>query len=125
MQPSIIASIITATVAAALFCFKEKMNFLLMGLFRDFARVKARRRRMGNQKALIFSQAELSVLFKKEDDPLVDVCLSCSPVDTLPEYTLDELMELGDGRHGRLLVAVFGRVYDVTSGMGLIFSRSV
>jgi membrane-associated progesterone receptor component len=48
---------------------------------------------------------------------LQDVCLTCSSIDQgLPEYTEIELLELGDGRNGRLLIGLFGRVYDVTSG---------
>jgi len=118
MQPSFIASIIAAIMASAIFCFKDHMNIILMGLFRDLARIKARRRRMGgNQKALIFSQDELKVLFKKEENPLEDVCLTCSSKDQdLPDYTELELQELGDGRNGQLLIGIFGRVYDVTSG---------
>lgn len=119
MQQSLITSIIAAILASTtIFCFKDRMNVILMGLFRDLARIKARRRRMGgNQKALIFSQEELKVLFKTEDNPLDDVCLTCSSeVQDLPEYTELELREFGDGRNGRLLIGLFGRIYDVTSG---------
>jgi len=118
MQPSLIASIITAAVASTILIFKGRMNIILMGLFRDLARIKARRRRMGgNQKALIFSQEEFKVLFKKEENPLEHVCLTCTSTDQdVPEYTELELLELGDGRNGNLLIGLFGRIYDVSSG---------
>ena len=117
MHLPFLSTIVIGVLASALFCFKDRMNILLMGFFRDLARIKARRRRMGeNQKALTFSQDELKVLFKKEENPLDDVCLTCSSSGDLPEYTESELREFGDGRNDRLLIGLFGRIYDVSSG---------
>ena len=86
------------------------VSFAMMRLFRDLARIKARRRRFGQQGAL------MPVLMGREEPlPLADASLGLA-------LTPDELAEfdgrpLGDsGEKARLFLAVQGRIYDVTAG---------
>lgn len=97
-------------VGVALQANKDRLNRFLMGFFRDLGRVKAyRRRHQGNQLAL------MTVLMKQED-PLLGINFEEEP-DNVPTYTMDELWEYGqDNEEERLLLSVFGRIYDVTAG---------
>jgi membrane-associated progesterone receptor component len=87
---------------------KDRLNLFLMGFFRDLGRVKAyRRRNQGNSMAL------MTVLMKQED-PLLGVNFDDEP-DDVPTYTVDELWEFGQDDN-KLLLSVFGRIYDVSTG---------
>jgi len=119
---SLLISVLAAVLAGAGFHLRDKANVYLMGLFRDLARIKARRRRMGNNKA-IFSRSELDMLLRKEGDPLKDLAIKINDSDaeddgdSIIEYTEDELFEYGNGLDGKpILLSLFGRVYDVSSG---------
>lgn len=86
---------------------KDRLNLFLMGFFRDLGRVKAyRRRHQGNSMAL------MTVLMKQED-PLMGIDFDSEP-DNVPTYTEDELFEYGQDE--KLLLSVFGRIYDVSAG---------
>jgi len=87
---------------------KDRINKFLMGFFRDVARVKAYRRRTKDN-----SMALITVLMKQED-PLLGVNFDEEPGD-VPTYTKDELWEYGQDED-KLLLSVFGRIYDVTAG---------
>ncbi|GAX28175.1 hypothetical protein FisN_35Lh029 [Fistulifera solaris] len=94
----------------------RQVDNIVMGLVRDLGRYKAKKRRMANTKGLM-----LQILLQK-DDPLQDLRLldgSETPENTqdLPTFTMDELVEFGDGQEGRpILLALYGRVYDVSLG---------
>jgi membrane-associated progesterone receptor component len=102
---------------------KDRLNRWLMGVFRDVGRVKAYRRRHGDN-----SMALMTVL-RKQEDPLLGVDLwDEEPDHDVPTYTLDELWEFGrstsqdgdtdddDEMNHTLLLSIFGRVYDVSAG---------
>ena len=87
---------------------KDGINRFLMGFFRDLGRVKAyRRRHNGNSLAL------MTVLMKQED-PLLGINFD-EERDNVPTYTVQELWEYGQ-EEDKLLLSVFGRIYDVTAG---------
>lgn len=99
---------------------KERLNLLLMGIFRDVGRFKAHRRRHkgdNNKVALV------QVLFKRED-PLMGIDFENEDeLVNVPTFTLEELWEFGQGDGSdeedtphKLLLSVFGRIYDVTAG---------
>lgn len=102
---AVVASIVAATKG------KPTIELFLMRFFRDLARAKAWKRRHGNSKGLIRMMTEqnpITDLIKEEED---------EDETSLPSYTIEELLEFGDGLDGRpILVAVLGRVYDVSSG---------
>lgn len=87
------------------------VNFSMMTFFRDLSRVKARRRRFGQEGAL------MPVLMGREEPlPIADASLGL-------QLTLEELAEF-DGRalpysdeRAPLYLAIHGRIYDVTAGM--------
>lgn len=95
-------------VAIAIQANKDRVNRILMGFFRDVGRVKAYRRRTQDN-----SMALMTVLMKQED-PLLGVNFDEEP-DDVPTYTADELLEYGQDED-KLLLSVFGRIYDVTAG---------
>jgi predicted heme/steroid binding protein len=88
----------------------SSVNFVLMRFFRDLSRAKARRRRFGQKDAL------MSVLMRSEQPlPLGDASAGLS-------LTAEELTEF-DGRQlpeseerAPLLLAIRGRIYDVSAG---------
>lgn len=104
-------------------------NFKAMGFFRDIARVKARKRRM-NKNAVISMDDIRHIILNEEIDPLQEVVdqmmknVSLTATDDeddtsmhdLPYYTREELYENGNGENELILLSLFGRVYDVTSG---------
>lgn len=86
------------------------VNFRLMRFFRDLSRVKARRRRFGQEGAL------MPVLMGIEEPlPLGDASVGLS-------LTLEELSEFdgrpleGSSETANLYLAIHGRIYDVTAG---------
>ncbi len=125
MMTRVVAAVAAIFVAAVMPHFHKSFNAYMMGFFRDISRVKARKRRM--QKDAVISVHDIKgILFHDEDDPLKDVAdeivngdgIIDNDIDTekLPTYTREELYELGNGDDGVLLISVFGRVYDVSSG---------
>jgi membrane-associated progesterone receptor component len=94
---------------------QAKFDRFVMGIVRDVGRYKARKRRFQN------TDKSLMATLLHQDNPLDDLRLTSADDEdesNLPMYTLDELLEFGDGsEEGRpLLLAIFGRVYDVTAG---------
>lgn len=58
----------------------------------------------------------LMTVLMKQEDPLLGVNFDDEP-DDVPTYTADELWEYGGQEEdGKLLLSVFGRIYDVTAG---------
>ena len=90
----------------------SRANFAAMRLFRDLSRAKARRRRFGQKHAL------MPVLMGREEPlPLGDASAGLAlTADELSEYDGRPLPESGNGSHAPLLLAVRGRIYDVTAG---------
>eukprot|EP00640_Fibrocapsa_japonica_P003993 CAMPEP_0113947084 /NCGR_PEP_ID=MMETSP1339-20121228/62157_1 /TAXON_ID=94617 /ORGANISM="Fibrocapsa japonica" /LENGTH=217 /DNA_ID=CAMNT_0000953491 /DNA_START=106 /DNA_END=759 /DNA_ORIENTATION=+ /assembly_acc=CAM_ASM_000762 len=117
--------IMIALSAAAVFHYQDDINVYFMGLFRDLARLKARHRRMGNDKAILSASDLKHLLLRQDDaDPLKEV-LDISEQEgsektnlhTMPVYSEEELFEFGNGKDGKpILIAIFGRVYDVSTG---------
>lgn len=108
MVPWVPIAIPIVAVGIAVQVNKDRLNLFLMGFFRDLGRVKAyRRRHQGNSLAL------MTVLMKQED-PLLGINFDEGP-DNVPTYTVDELWEFGQDDE-KLLLSVFGRIYDVTAG---------
>lgn len=102
---------IASAIAAKM--HQPEIERFFMRFFRDLSRAKAYKRRFGTDKGL--------VAMMTDTDPLGDsgVILNADEEDesNLQSYTLEELLEFGDGKEGRpVLVAVFGKVYDVSSG---------
>lgn len=125
MLPRILAAITAVLVAGAIPHFHKSLNAYMMGFFRDLSRVKARKRRM--QKDAVISMHDIkAIVFDEEEDPLQDVANKIMSEDgllnddvftkDLPIYTREELHELGNGDDGVLLLSIFGRVYDVSTG---------
>lgn len=115
----------------ALNYFKHDIDIYFMGFFRDLARLKARRRRMDNGKAMsiVSSKKDFKMLFFKleEEDPLQSIIDEKSGdsseelkyIHDLPIYTREELFEHGNGENEetrKILLSLYGRVYDVSAG---------
>jgi len=128
MMHKILAAVVAILIAAAIPNLNKSLNNYLMGFFRDMARVKARNRRMKSNAVISFSDIK-SIIMHEEDDPLQDVVDQImsgngkdpnadddASSDSLPIYTREELYEFGNGDHGVLLLSIFGRIYDVSSG---------
>lgn len=126
MLPRILAALTAVLVAGAIPHFHKSFNSYMMGFFRDISRVKARKRRM-NKDAVISMHDIKAIVFDEEDDPLQDVADKILnkdgllnddvlDIEDLPIYTREELYELGNGDDGVLLLSIFGRVYDVSTG---------
>ena len=99
------------SVAAAGKLGKPKIERFLMRFFRDVARAKAWKRRHGTSKGLI--------RIMTEQNPLTDLIMEEEQEYevNMPAYSVEELLEFGDGQDGRpILIAILGRVYDVSSG---------
>ena len=128
----VLASVIAIIIAAAIPSIQKSLNNYLMGFFRDIARVKARHRRMKSDAVISLADVK-SIIMDEEDDPLqdiVDQIMSGNSNGTdsndqhdgagedLPIYTREELYEFGNGNgdNAVLLLSIFGRVYDVSSG---------
>lgn len=127
----IITSIVSVLIAGTIpIIFQKPLNNFLMGFFRDVARIKARNRRMRSDSLISIGDIK-TIIFDQEDDPLQDVVeqiilgngvtrkqdsSTSIAVDNLPVYTREELYEFGKGDTGTLLLCIFGRIYDVTSG---------
>mmetsp|Transcript_16703 Transcript_16703/g.25026 ORF Transcript_16703/g.25026 Transcript_16703/m.25026 type:complete len:232 (-) Transcript_16703:64-759(-) len=122
----ILFSVVAIIIAAAIPNLQKSLNNYLMGFFRDMARVKARNRRMKSDAVISFSDIK-SIIMDKDDDPLQDVVDQIMSGDgkdpnddaasgDLPIYTREELYEFGHGDSGVLLLSIFGRIYDVSSG---------
>ena len=87
-----------------------------MRFFRDLGRYMARKRRFGAH----HSKGLVATLMHTDGDPLDDLKLmeqdeSAADAANLPTYTLGELYEYGS-EDEKLLISIFGRVYDVTKG---------
>ena len=92
---------------------QDKVDRFFMGIFRDIGRHKALKRRHANSKGLI------STVILKQDNPLLDLDLEKEDetLDNIATYTASELEEFGSGLDGQpILIALFGRVYDVSAG---------
>lgn len=108
MVPWFLITIPIVAAGIAVQANKDRLNLFLMGFFRDLGRVKAyRRRHKGNSMAL------MTILMKKED-PLLGIDFDEEP-DNVPTYTVEELWEYG-ADDDKLLLSVFGRIYDVSAG---------
>mmetsp|Transcript_39017 Transcript_39017/g.54936 ORF Transcript_39017/g.54936 Transcript_39017/m.54936 type:complete len:209 (-) Transcript_39017:14-640(-) len=102
------AGIMSSTVAVKLNW--DKIDFMLMGLFRDLGRAKAYRRRYANT-----AGTGLVQILMKQDDVLLG--LENEPEGDVPSYTVQELWEYGNGDNDNaILLSIFGRIYDVTEG---------
>lgn len=141
---SILVLILAGSIPPLLL-FRDEMNIFLMGFFRDIAIVKATNRRMNNTNAVISVKDIRQILLHRDDDkdPLKDLIETImndegfikpnnfhqqTPepqkeeqqmqelYDPLPTYTREELYELGNGDNGVILLSLFGRVYDVSTG---------
>jgi len=108
MVPWLSITVPIIAVGLAVQANKDRLNLFLMGFFRDLGRVKAyRRRHKGNSMAL------MTVLMKQED-PLLGINFD-EESDDVPRYTVEELWEFGQDDE-KLLLSVFGRIYDVSAG---------
>ena len=89
-----------------------QINFMMMRLFRDLSRAKARRRRFGQEGAL------MSVILKREEPlPLGDASAGLAlTLEELSEFDGRELPESSEGARAPLLLAIRGRIYDVSAG---------
>lgn len=95
--------------------FKSSINLYMMGFFRDLARIKARKRRYENDKAIMTTKSssldDFKLLFLGiESDPLLDLDLGASSdvgeddvgakssehLSDMPIYTRQELYEYGN-----------------------------
>lgn len=126
---AIIVPIVAVCTVPLLSKIGDVANFKMMGFFRDVARVKARNRRM-NKNAVISIGDIRHIILHNEEDPLQEVVdqmmknVSLTATDDdesnlmhdLPYYTREELYENGNGGNELILLSLFGRVYDVTSG---------
>lgn len=133
MQKLILTSVVSILIAGVIPILQKSLNHYLMGFFRDVARVKARNRRMKSDSLISMGDIK-SIIFDQEEDPLRDVVqqimlrdenenqidINNSELlllgDSLPVYTREELYEYGNGDKGTILLSIFGRIYDVTSG---------
>ncbi len=86
---------------------------------------------MGNNAVISMSDIK-AIVFDEEDDPLKDVVDQIMSSDDndfvnqsqhsyndeteLPVYTREELYEFGNGDNEVILLSIFGRVYDVSTG---------
>ena len=115
---------------------KDHVNRFFMRILRDIGRHKAYKRRYGGNR-----YALSTFLFQKEGDPLLGLMVDDKNKNInndnneeqqqwddhdLPTYTMQELWELGyvddfakatDDEPRKLLLSVFGYVYDVTKGV--------
>lgn len=98
---------------------KDNINLFFMRLFRDIGRHKAYKRRYGG------NEYALTTFLLQKDDPLLGVGIDDRADDDLPTYSVEELWELGnvddfedakEDEPRRLLLSIFGRIYDVTQG---------
>ena len=87
------------------------VNFFLMKFFRDLSRAKARRRRFGQEGAL------MSVLLQREEPlPLGDASAGLAlTAEELAEFD-GRLLPDSNGERAPLLLAIRGRIYDVSAG---------
>ena len=90
----------------------DQINFMMMRLFRDVSRAKARRRRYGQEGAL------MSVLLQREEPlPLGDASAGLAlTLEELSEFDGRPLTDSSEGAHAPLLLAIHGRIYDVSAG---------
>ncbi|CAB9523502.1 Membrane-associated progesterone receptor component [Seminavis robusta] len=105
-----------ATATAAVHFNQDSINMFFMRLFRDIGRHKAYKRRYGS------NEYALTTFLLQQEDPLLGVD---EREDHLPTYTVDELWEIGnveefedaeEDEPRKLLLSIFGRIYDVTKG---------
>lgn len=111
------ALVSVAGSSAAVHLNKDGINLFFMRIFRDIGRHKAYKRRYGG------NEYALSTFLLQKEDPLLG--LGDEREDDLPTYTVDELWEMGnvedyedaeDDEPRKLLLSIFGRIYDVTAG---------
>ena len=101
--------------SAAIQLHKDKLNLLLMGVFRDIGRHKAYKRRYADKNHS--AVALMTFLLHREDDPLLGSMNDERENDNVPIYALSELWEFGNGHDDApLLISIFGRIYDVSEG---------
>jgi membrane-associated progesterone receptor component len=115
MRPLLVAVIGIIGSSQLLQKNRDTIDVFFMGVFRDIGRIKALKRR--NQ-----GKNGLAILFK-QDNPLLDLTQAAAldadddKKANIPAYTKSELTEFGSGLAGMpILIALFGRVYDVTAG---------
>ena len=108
--------------SAAVHLNKGKINLFFMRVFRDIGRHKAYKRRYGN------NDMALTTFLLQQDDPLLGI--EDDRTDDLPTFTVEELWEMGNVDEysdilaegdaaetpAKLLLSIFGRIYDVTAG---------
>lgn len=107
--------------SAAIQWQKDRLNLLLMGIFRDIGRHKAYKRRYANSTGN--AVALMTFLLHQEEDPLLGSIVldendeNGGNDNNVPTYTLEELWEFGNGHDDApLLISIFGRIYDVSEG---------
>lgn len=93
---------------------QDKIDRFFMGVFRDLGRYKARKRRHAVDGGL----SPLLTTLMRQDDPMLDLQIDVEDEDesNLPTYTKAELWEFGNGEDEKILISLFGRVYDVSEG---------
>eukprot|EP00977_Amphora_coffeiformis_P006576 scaffold1410_cov154-Amphora_coffeaeformis.AAC.8 len=112
---AVVASI--GTLHAVMQARKEQINLFFMKFFRDLGRYKALKRRLNND---VESKGLLAFLASEEDPLQQLLMLEAEQEDELhlEVYTRDELYKFGNhqSEDGTILLAILGRVYDVTEG---------
>lgn len=115
----------------------QAVNVKMMKFFRDVGRYKALKRRRqghggGDQDASSSSSKGLLAFLADDNhrDPLQDLLDLNAETDEdelhVPTWTTDELWRLGnhDSDDGSILLAILGRVYDVTAGADKYYGPS-
>lgn len=113
LKPLLVAVLSLGGLHTVLKRHQLAIDRFVMSIVRDVGRYKARKRRMAHS-----SQGLMAYL--AHNDPLSEIADAEDEVNLqdLVTYTESELAEFGDGRDGRpILLAVFGRIYDVSSGI--------
>ena len=113
---AVVASI--GTLHAIMQARKEQINLFFMKFFRDLGRYKALKRRLNNDD---MESKGLLAFLASDADPLQQLLLMEAEQEDelhLEVYTQDELNKFGnhDSEDGTILLAILGRVYDVTEG---------
>lgn len=115
-KPVVAALASVGALHAVVHTQRDRVNLFFMKFFRDLGRYKALKRRRGDH-----DDKGLLAFLSSREDPLQELLqLDAEAEDEwqLETYTTAELWELGnhDSDDGTLLLAILGRVYDVTEG---------
>jgi len=120
LKPLTLAALSIGSVSVVVKMQEQKIDRFVMGIVREVGRYKAKKRRLHNAKSDM-ALTSLTKMLLHQDDPMQDLGITTNAEDEdeshLETYTADELLEFGDGQDGRpILLALFGRVYDVSAG---------